>query len=147
RVLTAEPNPRVSAAWIPNDPSFSQQWDMQNTGQAGGTPGADIHAPQAWSAVTGTYRTVVAVLDTGIDYDHPDLYQNVWLNQAEIPSSRRKNLIDVDGDGLITFADLNDSRNQGSFKITDVNHDGRIDAADVLAPMTRDSAGHDTGQG
>jgi subtilisin family serine protease/subtilisin-like proprotein convertase family protein len=147
RVLVAEPDYVLTSDRIPNDPSFGQLWADRNTGQLGGTPGADIHATQAWDVTTGNDRTVVAVMDTGVDYDHPDLYQNIWINQAEIPLSRRKNLIDVDGDGLITFRDLNDPRNQGVGKITDVNGDGRIDAADILAPMVKDAAGHDTGRG
>src|SRR5262249_35850193 len=68
-------------------------------------------------------------------------------NQAEIPYSRRRNLIDVDGDGIITFHDLADRRNQGVGKITDVNGDGRIDADDVLAKMVKDAYGRDTGRG
>src|SRR5262249_49464405 len=77
----------------------------------------------------------------------PDLYRNVWLNNAEIPAGRKVNLIDVDGDGLITFNDLADPRNEGTGKITDVNQDGRIDAADGLAPMVKDAQGPDTGAG
>jgi subtilisin family serine protease len=146
-VLSAEPNYLLHSAWIPNDPSFSSQWDMSNTGQGGGTRGASINAPAAWSVTTGSRRTVVAVMDSGIDYNHPDLYLNIWINQAEIPLSRRANLIDVDGDGLITFRDLNDPRNQGPGKITDVNQDGYIDAGDILAPMVRDAQGRDTGAG
>jgi subtilisin family serine protease len=137
----------LTVAQVPNDTRFSEQWGLLNTGQAGGKAGDDIHAPQAWDVTKGSRKVVVSVMDTGIDYNHPDLYQNIWLNQAEIPLSRKANLLDVDGDGLITFADLNDSRNQGAFKITDVNGDGRIDAADVLAPMVRDVNGNDTGQG
>src|SRR5207302_4488717 len=105
---------------------WSNLWGMQK-----------IQAPQAWDITTGTRKMVVSVMDTGIAYNLPDLYQNIWLNQAEIPLSRKANLIDVDGDGLITFADLNDSRNQGTGKITDLNHDGRIDADDVLTAMTK----------
>jgi len=89
----------------------------------------------------------VSVMDTGIDYNNPDLYLNIWINQAEIPASRLKNLVDVNHDGYISFRDLNNPINQGVGKITDVNHDGRIDAADILAPMVLDAAGKDTGQG
>jgi len=131
----------------PNDPSFGSQWDLNNTGQSGGTAGADIHATQAWTVTSGSAKTVVAVIDTGVDYNHPDLYQNIWINQQEIPLSRLRNLTDVDGDGLITFHDLNNPINQGVGKITDVNGDGRIDAADILSPMRLDSHGNDTGLG
>jgi subtilisin family serine protease len=144
--VSAEPDYYLAASSIPNDPQFSQQWNLNNTGQTGGTPGADIHAVNAWNVSTSS-NTLIAQMDTGVDYNHPDLYQSIWINQAEIPASRMKNLIDVDGDGIISFADLNDPRNQGPFKITDVNGDGRIDASDILAPMVLDSQGHDTGMG
>jgi subtilisin family serine protease len=142
----AQPDFRIHLESIPNDPLFNQQWDMHNTGQDGGTPGDDINAPAAWNLTTGTGNTVVAVIDTGVDYNHQDLYDNIWINQAEIPASRKANLIDVDGDGRITFYDLNDPRNQGTGKITDINHDGRIDAADILAPMQK-TGGVDNGLG
>jgi hypothetical protein len=77
-VLYAEPDYIVQASGIPNDPFFSTQWNLRNTGQNGGTPGADIHATQAWDISTGSASVVVAVVDTGIDYNHPDLATNVW---------------------------------------------------------------------
>ncbi|MGD0900089.1 MAG: S8 family serine peptidase [Thermoguttaceae bacterium] len=67
---------------IPNDPKFSQEWALQNTGQASGTPGADIHATAAWSLATGSRNVVVAVIDSGVDYTHPDLAANIWTNPA-----------------------------------------------------------------
>jgi subtilisin family serine protease len=146
-VLQAGPDLALGASSVPNDPLFGSQWGLSNTGQNGGTAGIDIGAPAAWAATAGSYKTVVAVMDTGIDYDHPDLYRNVWLNQAEIPKSRLKNLVDVDHDGYISFADLNNPINQGVGKITDVNGDGRIDAADILAPMVLNAQGQDTGRG
>ncbi|MCA1684067.1 MAG: S8 family serine peptidase, partial [Planctomycetia bacterium] len=79
--------------------------------------------------------------------NHPDLYQNIWLNQAEIPVSRLRNLADVFRDGFISWRDLNDPANIGPGKIVDVNGDGRIDAGDVLAPMVKDANGKDTGAG
>lgn len=81
-VLYAEPDYIVNAFVTPNDPQFSAQWNLQNTGQAGGTVGADIHAVQAWNLSTGSSSVVVAVLDTGIDYTHQDLAPNVWTAQA-----------------------------------------------------------------
>ena len=146
-VQWCEANAAVTVTQTPNDTYFNLQWDMQNTGQTDGTAGADIKAPAAWDISTGSAKVVVAVIDTGVDYNHPDLYQNIWINQAEIPASRRANLTDVDGDGLITFRDLNNPINQGSGKITDVNNDGVIDAADILAPMQVDANGNDLGGG
>src|SRR5208337_3683756 len=81
-VLYAEPNYILHALSAPNDPSFPQQWSLQNTGQDGGTVGADIHATQAWNLTTGSSRVVVAVLDTGIDYTHQDLAVNAWSSSA-----------------------------------------------------------------
>src|SRR5439155_19304965 len=63
-------------------PSFPQLWGLRNLGQTvngtPGTPGADIHASDAWNLAVGSTATVVAVVDTGIDYTHIDLAPNVW---------------------------------------------------------------------
>jgi subtilisin family serine protease len=77
-VLYAEPNYVLHMLDLPNDPLFPQQWGLSNTGQDGGTTGADIHAPQAWGITTGSSSVVVATIDSGIDYTHPDLSPNVW---------------------------------------------------------------------
>jgi len=87
----------LHAALIPNDPRFPSLWGMQNTGQTGGTPGADIDAPAAWDITTGSSNTLVAVIDTGVDYTHPDLAPNMWHNPGEIPG----NGIDDDADGFV----------------------------------------------
>ncbi|MBV9867624.1 MAG: S8 family serine peptidase [Abitibacteriaceae bacterium] len=58
--------------FVPNDPLFSQQWNLHNTGQGGGTIGADIKAEQAWDITRGSSSVVIAVIDTGIDIDHEE---------------------------------------------------------------------------
>jgi hypothetical protein len=82
---------------VPNDALFDQLWGLHNTGQTGGTAGADIHAPEAWDYTTGSSNVVVAVIDTGVDYKHPDLAANIWTNPGEIPGDG----IDNDGNGYI----------------------------------------------
>ncbi|WP_221275442.1 S8 family serine peptidase [Microcystis aeruginosa] len=84
-------------ATFPNDPSFNQLWGLHNTGQSGGTPDADIDAPEAWDIQTGNPNLVIGVLDTGVDYNHPDLAGNIWTNPGEIAGDG----IDNDGNGYI----------------------------------------------
>ena len=136
-----EPESMVHIDAAPNDPFFANNSMWGLNGQYG------IDAPAAWDVTTGSTLVTVADIDTGVDYNHPDLYKNIWINQGEIPASRRGNLVDLDGDGRITFYDLNDPANQGMGKITDINADGRIDGGDILAPMQTDSGGIDTGLG
>ena len=98
-VQYAEPNYyRRAASTIPNDPYFNpQQWALNNTGTfANGTLGADIKMPMAWDITTGNAGIIIAVLDSGIDYSHPDLVNNIWLNTAETCTDDG---IDHDGDG------------------------------------------------
>jgi subtilisin family serine protease len=98
----AEPNYIMRAlATTPNDPQFGQLWGLHNTGENGGTADADIDAPEAWDIHTGSTDVVIAVLDTGIDFDHYDIgngsNSNIWTNTGEIPG----NGIDDDGNGYI----------------------------------------------
>src|SRR5437899_343513 len=82
----AEPNYIVHTTAIPNDPRFGELWGLQNTGQtiqaSVGVPGADISVTAAWDISTGSRANVVAVIDTGIDYRHPDLAANIWSAPA-----------------------------------------------------------------
>jgi subtilisin family serine protease len=96
----AEPNyiRRISSMNIPNDEYFGNQYALHNTGTyAGGFDDADIDAPEAWVTSTGSNNIKVAILDTGIDYDHSDLAGNIYTNPLENPT----NLIDDDGNGLV----------------------------------------------
>ena len=72
---------------LPNDEMFGQQWYLYNDGQFGGMPGSDIGALGAWSIANTSPDVVVAVLDTGIQLDHPDLKDNIWINQNKIPGN------------------------------------------------------------
>jgi subtilisin family serine protease len=100
-VVYAEPDYIVRPLRVPNDPMFSDQWGFANSGGAVehwlGKAGADIRATQAWDFVRDASSTPVAVLDTGVEWAHPDLAGNIWTNPDEIPN----NGIDDDNNGYI----------------------------------------------
>jgi subtilisin family serine protease len=104
RVRYAEPNFIVHADALPNDPGFGNLWGLNNTGQPingfGGTPDADIDAPEAWNVTTGS-RTTVAVIDTGVDWTHPDLSTQIWINTGENCGGCRTDGIDNDHNGYV----------------------------------------------
>lgn len=82
---------------VPNDPRYPEMWGLNNTGQTGGTPGADIDAQAGWNITTGSSNVVVALIDSGTDVNHQDLAANIWTNPGEIPG----NGIDDDGNGFV----------------------------------------------
>ncbi len=81
----------------PNDPYYSRLFGLNNAGQTGGTPDADVDASEAWGITTGSRTTVVAVIDEGVDVNHPDLRGNVWVNADEVPG----NGVDDDRNGYV----------------------------------------------
>jgi subtilisin family serine protease len=97
KVEYIEPNYIVEANETPNDPLFGQLWGMENTGQTGGTAGADISATTAWDVFTGSGTALIGVIDTGVDYTHPDLAANIYTNPGEVPG----NGIDDDLNGYV----------------------------------------------
>ncbi|MFO0983421.1 MAG: S8 family peptidase [Planctomycetota bacterium] len=90
-VTYACPNAVVRAIGVPNDPNFSSQWGFKQGNDA------DIDAPEAWDLLTDASSVVVAVIDTGAQWDHTDLSGNIWTNVNEIPG----NGVDDDGNGYI----------------------------------------------
>ena len=89
-VQYAEPNYILHLNIIPNDPLFNQQWALNNTGQNNGKPNADINAPEAWDIETGSKNVTIAILDSGVDYTHPDLKSNIWINNKEDINNNNK---------------------------------------------------------
>jgi subtilisin family serine protease len=84
----AEPNYLIPINMHPNDPYYNKQWALHDT---------DINAPEAWDIEIGKREIIVAVVDTGVDYEHEDLSPNIWINIDEIPN----NGLDDDGNGFI----------------------------------------------
>lgn len=99
----AEPNYIYHATLTPNDTSFGELWGLHNTGQTvnatppvSGTNDADIDATEAWDIETGNDTVIIAVIDSGVKYDHEDLAVNIWSNPGEALNGG-----DTDGNGYI----------------------------------------------
>jgi subtilisin family serine protease len=131
-VKFAEPDYLLSTQSVSNDAlvSTGKTWGLYgDVGTYTNVYGSQ--ATEAWAAgQTGSSKVAVAVVDTGVDYTHPDLYRNIYLNQGEIPAAMKASLRDMDGDGRITFRDLNTTANAAY--VTDKNGNGYIDAGDLL---------------
>ena len=95
----AEPNfvQQLEKDFVPNDPLFSQQWHLLNTGQEGGTANADANLTGAWDLEKGRRDITIAIIDDGVELTHPDLAANIYTNPGEIPGNR----IDDDHNGYI----------------------------------------------
>jgi len=96
-----EPNYLYKPQTLPNDPHFNKLWYLENIGQTVNgkicKADADISVTEAWKIETGRHDVIIAVIDTGVACDHPDLTDNVWTNNDEIPN----NGIDDDNNGYI----------------------------------------------
>ena len=122
-VAHAEPNYLVRLAALPDaafpdDLRFPDMWHLDNVGQIDGEPGIDIDAPEAWSIATGAPDVLIAVIDTGVDFFHPDLRGNLWTNTHEIPG----NGVDDDGNGYVDDIHGFDFVSDDGDPMDDVNH-------------------------
>ena len=117
-VEAVELNHVVYVDTVPNDPRYDELWGLNNVGQTGGTPGADIDAETAWNISTGESTVIVGVLDSGVDYTHEDLAENMWVNPGEIPG----NGIDDDNNGYIDDVHGYDFQNNDGDPMDDHGH-------------------------
>ena len=136
-VVYAEPNYIVEAlqTQTPNDPQFGDLWGLHNTGQAGGTLDADIDAPEAWNITTGSSTVVVAVIDSGTDYLHPDLVANMFQNTADCNT----NGLDDDGNGYADDCYGIDTFNNDSDPMDDNRHGTHV--AGTIGAVGNNSVG------
>ncbi len=137
----AEPNYLSHVTATPNDPKFPQQWSLNNTGQSGtcspaGVFDVDIDAPEAWNLQTGSSTIVVAVIDTGVNYNHPDLAANIWSNPGE---SNCTNGIDDDGDGFVDDCRGWDFVNSDNAPLDDYGHGTHV--AGILGAVGNNATG------
>lgn len=117
-----------------NDPMLESQWHYHNTGQTGGTAGADIHLLEAWKIETGKKNVVIAVTDGGVDVRHPDLVKNLWTNTDEIAG----NNADDDNNGYVDDVHGYSFVHQ-SAKILPDNHGTHV--AGTVGAVTNNSQG------
>ena len=105
-----------------NDPRIIQQYSFYNDGtwEGGGTPGADISVFDAWELATGSDSAIVVVFDDGVDFSHPDLAGNAWVNSGE----------DLNGDGVISADEVNG---------VDDDQNGFVDDFHGWAPVYQDN--------
>ena len=118
----AEPDGVGFGAGTPNDASFANQWGNHNTGQSGGTADADVDAPEFWDIIESTPGIVVAVLDSGLNFTHPDLSGIGWTNPNEIAGDG----IDNDASGKVDDIKGWDFVNNDNDPIDDHGHGSNV---------------------
>jgi subtilisin family serine protease len=107
---------------IPNDPSYTSQWGLNQANNV------DINAPEAWTLSTGSRQVVTAVIDTGVDYNNPDLAANMWTNPGEVAG----NGVDDDGNGYVDDIHGYDFANNDGDPMDDNGH-GTLNAGIIGA--------------
>lgn len=118
----AEPDGVGFGGGLPNDPQFSSQWGHHNTGLSGGVSDADVDAPEFWDLIESAPGVVVAVLDSGLNFTHPDLQNLAWRNPGEIAGDG----VDNDGSGRIDDVTGWDFVNNDSHPADDHGHGSNV---------------------
>ncbi|MEO1447898.1 MAG: S8 family peptidase [Bacteroidota bacterium] len=90
-VIHYEPDQQVQGLLTPDDPQYALQWHLSNVGQSGGNPEADIKSRLGWEMQQDGGGAIMGIIDSGVDWQHPDLVDNIWQNLGE----------DADGDGRV----------------------------------------------
>jgi subtilisin family serine protease/PKD repeat protein len=117
-ILFTEPDYIFEAEALTNDPHYAKQWGLSNTGQNAGTAGADIRLPSQWDQQDDSTAIIAGIIDTGIDWGHEDLVDNIWQNLAE----------DFDGDGhTIEYINGAWELDPGDLNGTDDDGNGYVD--------------------
>lgn len=107
-------------AFDPNDTHYAQQWALNNTGTTGGTNDADIDAREGWDIERGDADILVVVIDSGVEWDHPDLRANIAQNLGEDDDGDGRTLQQVGGVWVMDPGDLNGVDDDGNGKVDDL---------------------------
>ena len=118
----AQPNFTYNPAGYADEPRFGELWGLNNTGQNGGTPSVDMDALEASGVTQGDPNLVVAVIDSGVDFSHPDLSGRRWVNPGESGGGKETNGIDDDGNGFVDDVNGADFANNDGNPFDDNNH-------------------------
>src|SRR5215218_10240845 len=129
RALNSRPNVEyaerdyiVHPTGYADEPRFGELWGLHNTGQTGGTPNVDVNSLEASGVTQGDPNLVVAVIDTGVDFSHPDLAGRRWVNPGESGGGKETNGIDDDGNGFVDDVNGADFLNNDGNPFDDHGH-------------------------
>lgn len=133
-VESAEPDGVGFGGGEPNDPRFSEQWGLHNTGQSGGVADADVDGPEFWEGVWSVQDVVIAVLDSGLNFTHPDLQNRAWINPGEVEDG-----LDNDSSGKIDDLHGWDFVNNDKDPSDDLGHGSHV--AGIIAANRNNGVG------